>query len=97
MTDRVRRLAWLAATAAVRPLQFALYGLVGLLPRRTGLWVFGSWGGHRFADNAAAFFRYCDDLDEPSIRPVWISRDRTVVARVRREGRRAHWIWSPRV
>ncbi len=96
MTGSVRHRARLAANAAARPLQFALYGLVGLLPRRTGLWVFGSWGGHRFADNAAAFFRYCDDLDEPSIQPVWISRNRAIVARVRRDGRRAHWIWSPR-
>lgn len=96
MTARLRHLGWLAATVAARPLQFVLYGLVGFLPRRTGLWVFGSWGGHRFADNAAAFFRYCGDLDDPSIQPVWISRDRAIVAQVGREGRRAHWIWSPR-
>ena len=96
MTGRLRHLGWLAATAAARPLQFVGYALAGLVPRRRGLWVFGSWGGYRFADNAAAFYRYCRGLDRQDLQPVWISRDRKIVEMVRREGGEAHWIWSCR-
>lgn len=96
MTGRLRHVAWLTATAAARPFQFGAYALSGLVPRSRGLWVFGSWGGHRYADNAAAFYRYCRDLDDPSIRPVWISRHRAIVDQVRDEGGSAHLIWSAR-
>ena len=43
---------------------FPVYWLSGFVPRRDDLWVFGSWGGYRFADNAAAFFMHCQrELD----------------------------------
>ena len=57
--------------------------------------LFGSWGGYRFADNAAAFFKFCgESLGEASdIR--WISRDRSIVRSLRDQGYTAHWAWSP--
>ena len=86
----------LLATAAMRPAQFLLYVLSGVVPRRTNLWVFGSWGGWRYADNAAAFFRFCRQHDDGQRQLVWISRSRELVRTVRAEGHEAHWIWSPR-
>lgn len=85
-----------AASVALRPLQFLLYSVSGLVPRRDDLWVFGSWGGYRFADNAAAFFLFCDENLSPDIDIVWISRRREIVGRLLRDGLTAHWIWSPR-
>lgn len=79
-----------------RPPLFILYFLSGLVPRRSDLWVFGSWGGHRFADNAASFFLYCQDEISTSVRLVWISRSQEVVETVREEGYEAHLVWSPR-
>ena len=61
--DRLTRVGSLLGTALARPAQFATYFLSGLVPRRPSLWVFGSWGGHRFADNAAAFFHFCHQVD----------------------------------
>ena len=90
-----RYLAYLGALLA-RPALFALYLLSGFVPRRPDLWVFGSWGGHRFADNAAAFFVYCQEAVSSSVRLVWISRDGDIVRRLRADGYEAHHIWSAR-
>ncbi|MDH3294592.1 MAG: CDP-glycerol glycerophosphotransferase family protein [Acidimicrobiia bacterium] len=82
--------------ALARPFLFALYLLSGVIPRDRDLWVFGSWGGHRYADNAAAFFAHCSRRSDLDQRLVWISRDLAVVKRLRAEGHEAHLAWSPR-
>ncbi|MGD2045936.1 MAG: CDP-glycerol glycerophosphotransferase family protein [Gemmatimonadota bacterium] len=90
-----RNLAYLGALLA-RPALFALYFLSGFVPRRPDLWVFGSWGGRRFADNAAAFFVYCQDEIASSVRLVWISREKDIVRRLRSDGYEAYHTWSAR-
>lgn len=79
-----------------RLLLLPLYLLGGLMPRRRDLWVFGSWGGRRFADNSAAFFRHCHHAVGDRVRLVWISRDAEIVKRLRDEGFEAHLRWSLR-
>jgi CDP-glycerol glycerophosphotransferase (TagB/SpsB family) len=79
-----------------RPPLFLLYFVSGLVPRRPDLWVFGSWGGYRFADNAASFFLYCQRQVAASVRLVWISRDRGIVRKLREQGYEAHYVWSTR-
>ena len=75
---------------------FPLYFLGGFVRRRDDLWVFGSWGGYRFADNSAAFFKYCQTRVADRIRLVWVSRDRNIVDQLVMQNYEAHWIWSPR-
>jgi CDP-glycerol glycerophosphotransferase (TagB/SpsB family) len=83
-------------TAAVTRLYLLpLYLLSGLAQRRTDLWVFGSWGGQRFADNSAAFFLYCNKHLNDGTECVWISHRRSIVREVRAMGFAAHWWWSP--
>lgn len=94
--DRLTRAGSLLGTAVARPAQFVLYLLSGLVPRRKSLWVFGSWGGHRFADNAAAFFQYCHQVDVDAVDLVWISRRRDIVDDLRRLGYEAYRVWSVR-
>lgn len=79
-----------------RLLLLTVYLLAGFLPRRRDLWVFGSWGGSRFADNSAAFFRHCRHAVGERVRLVWISRDPEIVKRLRAEGYEAHRPWSLR-
>ena len=74
---------------------FPIYFVSGFFPRRHDLWVYGSWGGYRFADNSAAFFLHCQEKIGDRIKLVWISRDRTIVRMLRRNGYIAFWIWSP--
>ena len=75
---------------------YPIYFLSGLSPRRLDLWVFGSWGGHRFADNAAAFYLYCSSHVGDAVELVWISRRLSIVSKLRSQGYKAHWVWSPR-
>ncbi len=89
-----RYLSYVGALLA-RLVLFPVYFLSGLVQRRPDLWVFGSWGGYRFADNAAAFFVYCHEQIGETVELVWISRRREIVARLRERGFEAHWIWSP--
>ncbi|MDH3433168.1 MAG: CDP-glycerol glycerophosphotransferase family protein [Gammaproteobacteria bacterium] len=60
------------------------------------MWVFGSWGGYRFADNAAAFFLFCHKQIGDRVRLVWISRSKDIIEDVRERGYEAHWLWSLR-
>jgi len=73
-----------------------LWWVSGLVPRRADLWIFGSWGGQRYADNAAAFFEYCQRHVDGHVDLVWISHRPAIVRQLRSEGARAHWFWSPR-
>ena len=59
------------------------------------LWVFGSWGGHRFSDNAAAFFLHGQNEIADAVRLVWISRQADIVKSLRQDGYEAYWVWSP--
>lgn len=90
----VRYLSYFGAFLA-RFFLFPLYFLSGLVGRRSDLWVFGSWGGYRFADNAAAFFAFCQDQIGDTVELVWISRDQEIVSRLQQEGFKAYRIWSP--
>jgi len=80
----------------IRPVQFALYFLSGLVPRKPTRWVFGSWNGKRYADNAAALFEHCARRPGNGIDAIWIASSRPVLRRVRERGLRAHLLWSPR-
>ncbi|MCP3914776.1 MAG: hypothetical protein GY711_04350 [bacterium] len=94
MNAKIRYLSLLAVFIA-RPMQLLVYFLSGLVPRRKDVWVFGSWGGRRFADNSAAFFLFCQERVGQSVRLVWISHSRAIVANLRSNGHEAHWWWSP--
>ena len=81
--------------SVVRFCLFPLYFLSGFVPRDKKLWVFGSWGGYRYADNGAAFFEYCNRALNDEATLVWISRKPSIVKQVRASGYRAHLTWSP--
>ncbi len=53
-----------------------------LVPKDSDLWIFGAWGGKKFADNPKYLFLYmCEN--EPNVRPVWLSRNLKVVKQLR--------------
>lgn len=83
------------AGVLLRPLMFALYFLSGFAPRSPTRWVFGSWSGKRFADNAAALFEYVDGNEQSPVEAVWISHDRDIVRKIRERDGVAHTVWSP--
>lgn len=56
-----------------------------VVPRRRTLWVFDSWRGERFADNAKYFFLHVTE-SAPDIRAIWLTRSRTLVNDLRSRG-----------
>jgi CDP-glycerol glycerophosphotransferase (TagB/SpsB family) len=84
-----------AAGVILRPLLFIIYFLSGLTPRNPHRWVFGSWSGKRYADNAAALFEYVAAQEDGAVEPIWISNDSKIVHRLRERGYTAYRAWSP--
>jgi len=79
----------------LRPLLFVLYFLSGLTPRNPHRWIFGSWSGMRFADNAAALFEYAVEQDG-GVELIWISRNTRVIQKLRGRGYAVYRPWSPK-
>lgn len=79
----------------LRPFLFIVYFLSGFLTRDRNKLVFGSWSGHRYADNTAALFEYMSRDGDPKLSLVWISHDRRIVRRLRGRGVSAFHAWSP--
>jgi len=73
--------------------QWLGYLLVGQLSRSWSrddrLWVFGARGGSGFVDNAKYFYLWVA-ANEPSIRPVWLSTDESVVETLQQQGYEAY-------
>ena len=77
--------------------EWALYRAVGDVdpPRDDSLWAFGAQGGAAFADNAKYLYLHAAS-ECPDIRPVWLSKDSSVVAELQRAGFEAYHCYSPR-
>ncbi|MDE5898142.1 MAG: CDP-glycerol glycerophosphotransferase family protein, partial [Treponemataceae bacterium] len=73
-----------------------LYYLIGVLPRSRSLWIFCSWFGQRYSDNSRLLFEYVNQHC-PDVRAVWLSKDMSVVAKVRERGMCAYSVCSLRV
>lgn len=56
-----------------------IYWFSFLVPRNRNIWLFGSTFGRRFADNPRYFYLYLCAHPQEGIRPIWISRNRSVV------------------
>lgn len=79
------RICSLAANVMSLPLYW-----VGLIaPRRRDLWVFGAWFGHGYSDNSRWLFESVRE-NKPQIRAVWLTRERGIVADLRRQGAEAY-------
>lgn len=63
---------------------FFLRGFSMIVPK-TNIWVFTAGRGDSFTGNSKYFFLYCNRYYD-DIRPIWISRDETIVRMLRSEG-----------
>jgi len=59
------------------------------IPRSGNLWVFGSWGGQKFADNSKYLFLYTT-RNHPEIRAIWLTHNDQVLKDLRTEGFEAY-------
>jgi len=77
------------------PLLSFLCFFIYLIPQKREYWIFGSWFGEQYSDNSKVLFEYISDKDSP-VRPIWITRERQVVATVRGRGYEAYLLNSVR-
>ena len=54
--------------------------------RDKNLWIFDSWCGERYSDNPRALYEYVL-VNEPTIRPVWITKSEAIYTRLKNEGK----------
>jgi CDP-glycerol glycerophosphotransferase (TagB/SpsB family) len=75
----------------LEPLRERLPGL----GRDPALWAFGARGGEAFAGNSKYLYLHVA-AERPAVRPVWLSKDRTVVADLQSAGYEAYHCYSLR-
>lgn len=73
---------------------YVLRGISYLFPRSKKIWIFDSWRGERFADNAKYLFLYAHS-NTVDVKCVWLSRSREIIAVLRERGYEAHHVNSP--
>lgn len=71
-----------------------VYWLSFLVPRDKHIWIFGSTFGRRFADNPKYFYLYMSQHHSDTIRSVWVSHDKRVVATLKKNGYEAFYYHS---
>ncbi|MGZ4912324.1 MAG: CDP-glycerol glycerophosphotransferase family protein [Halobacteriota archaeon] len=64
-----------------------------IIPKSNRVWVFGSWIGEKYTDNSKYLFEYVNE-HHPTIRAIWLTRNRTTRDRIRNRGYEAHLITS---
>jgi len=70
-----------------------LYFISSFFSRNEDIWIFGSWGGNLYADNPKYFYDYVKE-NHKNIRPIWLSRNRQLVARLKKKGVEVYHIYS---
>lgn len=70
-----------------------IYWLSFLMPRDKNIWLFGSTFGRRFADNPRYFYLYIKQ-HEKNIRPIWISRNKEIIALLNKNNYEAYYYKS---
>jgi CDP-glycerol glycerophosphotransferase len=67
--------------------------LLKLIPKKRELWIFGSWYGKKYSDNSRQLFEYINS-NHPEIQCIWLTRDKSIVIRLRRSGYKSYRINS---
>lgn len=67
-----------------------LYAVSLVIPRDESVWVFGSGGGNRFAENSKYLYLHVANNHSNDVRAVWISRREDTVEELRSRGYEAY-------
>jgi CDP-glycerol glycerophosphotransferase (TagB/SpsB family) len=78
------------------PVYYLIYLLVFFMPRDKSVWVFGSWNGIRFADNAKWFYLYCNTQNDLKIKYIWITKKKEISRSLRNQNYKAYYLYSPK-
>lgn len=70
-----------------------LYFISYFIPKDEKVWLFGSWGGLRYADQSKYLFEYIVK-NHTDIRAIWLTRSQTVYDRLKSEEREVYLLYS---
>lgn len=84
---------WIITSFMAGSFWFLIYFLSGFIPRDKNLMIFGSWEGKKYCDNAKYLFLHIAQ-NHPEIRPVWLSRNSTVIKKIKADGYEAYHVNS---
>jgi len=63
-----------------------IYFLLGSLPRKKDIWLFSAWQGNKYRGKTRYFFEYMSSVHSGEVRSVWITNDKEVRNRIRKDG-----------
>jgi len=64
-----------------------------LIPKSNNVWIFWSSEGKTFSDNAKYFFLYVAN-HHPTIKAIWLSRNKKLVKELQKNGLCAYYLWN---
>lgn len=70
-----------------------LYFISYFIPKDEKVWLFGSWGGQRYADQSKYLFEYIVK-NHTDIRAIWLTRSQTVYDQLKSEGQEVYLLYS---
>ncbi len=70
-----------------------LYFISYLVPKDDKVWLFGSWGGLRYADQSKYLFEYMVK-NHTDIRAIWLTRSQMVYDQLKSEGNEVYMLYS---
>ncbi|BAM69536.1 putative glycerol phosphotransferase [Methanothermobacter sp. CaT2] len=74
-------------------LNLPLYIVSKIIPKTKDIWVFGSWFGHKYADNSRYLFEFINE-NKPFIRAVWLTEDKETFNYLRKKGYEVYYTYS---
>lgn len=69
------------------------YYLCGIFHKNKKIWIFCSWFGQRYSDNSRIFYEYINKF-HPEIKSVWLSKNKVIIKKLRKEGKIAYHSYS---
>lgn len=70
-----------------------LYSISYFILKDDKVWIFGSWGGQRYADESKYLFEYMVK-NHPDMRAIWLTRSQTIYTRLKSEGNEVYLLYS---
>lgn len=69
--------------------------IIKYVPVRSGLVILGASKGQRYDDNSRDLYEWILK-NKKAVDPLWVTRDRSIVQQLEKEGRPVAWIYSPK-
>jgi CDP-glycerol glycerophosphotransferase len=88
-----KKVAFLSGKFFQVSIGFIIYNFTKFFPKNTNIWTFGEWEGNGYNDNPKYLFEFIS-LKKDKIIPVWITKDKKLAEKIRKDGFIAYYQWD---